>query len=146
MISLEELQNMWDSDAKVNPLDLGKSAQDNSSLGAKYGRHLANFRLASRRANVALVDKKRIRWRYFRGDLSQSELKELGWDQYRLATPLKAEMEMLVESAPEIVTATDRVEYIETVVLYLEGVLKTLSNRTWDIKTALEYEKYTHGF
>jgi hypothetical protein len=37
-------------------------------------------------------------------------------------------------------------EYYETMMSYLEEILKTILNRTYQIKNAIEFQKFTAGF
>jgi hypothetical protein len=40
---------------------------------------------------------------------------------------------------------TDKIEYYKTVVFTLEQILRSLNSRTWDIKSAIEWNKFTNG-
>ena len=40
---------------------------------------------------------------------------------------------------------TDKIEYYKTVVFTLEQILRSLNSRTWDLKTAVEWQKFTNG-
>ena len=42
-------------------------------------------------------------------------------------------------------TITDKVEYIDTCITLLEGVMRSLNSRSFDIKNAIEWTKFTNG-
>ena len=39
----------------------------------------------------------------------------------------------------------DKVAYYKTLVFTLEQILRSLNSRTWDLKTAVEWQKFTNG-
>ena len=50
MATLNELQDMWAEDCKIDELDLGAESIGTPNLHAKYVTHLANFKLQTRKA------------------------------------------------------------------------------------------------
>ena len=45
----------------------------------------------------------------------------------------------------EIIDAENKIGYLETVVDYIKGVIKSVDNRGWDIKNAIEWKKFEAG-
>ena len=45
----------------------------------------------------------------------------------------------------EIIDAENKIGYLETVVDYIKGVIKSIDNRGWDIKNAIEWKKFEAG-
>ena len=50
-----------------------------------------------------------------------------------------------LQSDPDIIKQSDKVVYLETVVDFLDRVLRSLNSRTWDIKNAVEWNKTQSG-
>ena len=50
------------------------------------------------------------------------------------------------EADEDIQTQQLKIAYFETVINYLEGVLKQINNRTYHIKNALEHRRFEAGF
>lgn len=142
---LEELQQMWTEDAKVDQTHLGRSAARVPELHAKYIGILSNVRLQYRKTETDYIKAKKLKGRYYRGELSKEELLELGWDQYLNARPLKNEMDEILNSDDDIIKLIDKLEYIKTIMLHLEQIIKSINSRTWDIKSAIEWEKFRNG-
>jgi len=145
MISLQDLQVMWVEDCKIDELNLGKESTKTPELHAKYLNHLSTAKLQYRKAETSLIKLKRIKSQYFRGELSRQELEALGWEQYLGNKPLKSDMHEYLESDDDIIQQTDKLEYIGTVVDYLERVLRAVQGRGWDIKNSIEWTKFTNG-
>ena len=145
MISLKELQDVWQEDCKIDELNLGRVAIQVPVLHSKYLNYLSTAKLQLRKAEASLYKLKRIKSQYFRGELSKFELDSLGWDQYLGNKPLKQDMNDYLDSDEDIIKQTDKVEYIHTVTDFLERVLRSVGSRGWDIKNSIEWSKFTNG-
>ena len=77
--------------------------------------------------------------------MTKAELEEEGWDQWQGNKPLKNEMDEFLQCDADLIALQDKVEYFKTVIAHLEQVLRSLNSRTWDIKTAVEWAKFTNG-
>jgi len=144
-MKLNEIQNMWTEDAKVDQTNLGRSAARVPELHAKYLNMLTSVRLQYRKAEADYLRLRKLKFRYYRGELSKEELSELGWEQYLNNRPLKNEMDEVMTSDDDIIQSMDKLEYIKTVLYQLEQILKSINSRTWDVKSAIEWYKFTNG-
>jgi|TARA_B110000263_G_scaffold62826_1_gene54045 hypothetical protein len=145
MITLNELQEMWAEDCKIDDLNLGPESTRTPELHAKYLSMLSTFKLQLRKNKSNLLTLRRVKWKYYRGELSQQELNDLGWDQYLGNAPLNNQMNDFLDTDPDVITITDKVEYIDTCITLLEGVMRSLNSRSFDIKNAIEWTKFTNG-
>ena len=69
----------------------------------------------------------------------------MGWEQYLNNRPLKNEMDDIINSDEDMILKVDKLEYLRAISFQLESILKSINSRTWDIKSAIEWEKFTHG-
>lgn len=145
MITLNELQSEWNRDCKIDELNLGSESVKTPELHSKYLNHLTNFKLYLRKQESQLLALKRLKWRYFRGELSKEELIALGWEQYLGNSPLKNEMQDFLDSDDDVIKQAEKVEYARACLTFCETVMKSLSSRTWDIKNTIEWTKFTNG-
>ena len=144
-MKLQEIQDMWVEDAKVDQTNLGRSAARVPELHAKYLNMLTSVRLQYRKAEADYLRLRKLKFRYYRGELSKEELLELGWEQYLNNRPLKNEMEDVMSTDEDIIKNMDKMEYIKTLLFQLEQILKSINSRTWDVKSAIEWAKFTNG-
>jgi hypothetical protein len=144
-MKLTEIQDEWQKDCKINELDLGKSAIKTAELHAKYLSVLSNTKLQLRKAEADYYRLRRDKTKYLRGEMTQEELEERGWDQYQGLKPLKNDMEDRLNCDEDIIRSIDKVEYLKTMLLQVEYIMKSLNSRTWDIKNAIEWTKFTNG-
>jgi hypothetical protein len=144
-MKLQEIQAMWAEDCKVDQTNLGRAAARVPELHAKYLNMLTSVRLQFRKAEADYLRLRKLKFKYYRGELTKEELAELGWDQYLNNRPLKNEMDEVMTTDDDIIQITDKVEYIKTVLYQLEQILKSINSRTWDVKSAIEWYKFTNG-
>lgn len=144
-MKLSEIQEMWSKDCKVNELDLGKASLQTAELHAKYLNLLSNTKLQLRKAEADYYRMRRDKAKYFRGEMTRDELEERNWEQYQGLKPLKNDMEDRINCDEDIIRSMDKVEYVKAMLYQLEQIIRSLNSRTWDIKNAIEWTKFTNG-
>ena len=144
-MKLSDLQESWAEDCKINEMNLGHESAKTPNLHAKYLNYLSSTRLNLRKAESAYLNCRRKKYRYYRGEMTQAELVEEGWDQWQGNKPLKNEMDEFLNVDNDLVLLQDKVEYFKTVLYQLEQIIRSLNSRTWDIKNAIEWNKFTNG-
>ena len=145
MVDLDKLQTMWQQDCKIDDINLEKESLNTPNLHAKYVVILSTAKLNLQKERSDYYKLRRYKWRYFRGELSQRELEELGWEQYLGSKPLKNEMDEHLDGDFDLIKKKDKIAYWETVVDFVERVLRSVNSRGWDIKNAIEWHKFTNG-
>ena len=72
-----------------------------------------------------------------------AKYKEMPFD---LKLTTKEEISMFIDADEDITKLQYKIDYIETVLAFLEGVLRQINNRNFQIKNAIEWEKFKSGF
>jgi len=81
---------------------------------------------------------------YYLGELDKHELEELGRDQFYKKL-LKNEVDVYIESDDLFIETTLKVAMQQEKVDYLERVIKSLDNRGFAIKNAIDFMRFTMG-
>jgi len=144
-MKLSDIQEEWAIDAKIDETNLGNEASRTPILHAKYITYLGDMKLRLRKSDSEYYNLRREKYRYYRGEMSYEELADRGWNQYQGTKPLKNEMEEIIASDKDLLQAGDRIEYYRTVVYTLEQIIRSINSRTWDIKSGIEWTKFTNG-
>lgn len=144
-MKLSELQELWAEDSSIDETNLGKESTRVPTLHAKYLNFLSSTRLNLRKAESDYYNSRRKKYRYYRGEMTKQELEEEGWSQWQGNKPLKNEMDEFLQCDEDLIALQDKVEYFKTVIQHLEQILRSINSRTWDIKTAVEWAKFTNG-
>ena len=80
----------------------------------------------------------REKWEYYGG---KSDAKIYASKPFDLKV-LKTDLGVYISADEEIIDAENKIGYLETVVDYIKGVIKSIDNRGWDIKNAIEWKKF----
>jgi len=144
-MKLTELEAMWKEDCVVNELNLGQEAARIPRLHAKYLGHLMQYKLQLRKAESELSHMKRNKRVWYSGKMSQEDLEKLQWPQYLFSAVLKSDMERVISEDELVIKQIDKIEYLRNTVYAIESIMKSISSRGWDVKTALEFEKFRAG-
>jgi hypothetical protein len=144
-MNLEELQNMWDVDCAIDDNYLGEQSTATPKLHAKYIRLLVNVKLKHTKLSSDYNILRKAKFRYYRGELSREELQELGWQQWQGVKPLKNEMDEFLTGDTDLNTMRVKIDYLETMIYFLESVLSQIKARDWQIKTGVEWKRFLAG-
>ena len=140
-MTLDELQSIVAKELRVNDVKLDSESLKNQELYAKYLEHKSRFELLSHKARA---DYKRVykeKWEYYGG---KSDAKVYASKPFDLKV-LKTDLHIYIESDKDIIEAQHKVAYLDTVIKYLDGVLKSINSRGWDIKNSIEWKKFEAG-
>jgi hypothetical protein len=144
-MKLTDLQEMWSKDCIIDELNLGKESIRTPILHSKYVNYLSSTKLNLRKSESEYLSMRRKKYKYYRGEMSREELEEENWEQWQGNKPLKNEMDEYLQVDPDLISLQDKVEYFKTVIYQLEQIVRSLNSRTWDIKNAIDYTKFTNG-
>ena len=144
-MKLSEIQEQWTEDSRIDETNLGRESTRTPLLHAKYISVLSKTKLQLRKAESDYFNTRRLKYRYYRGEMGQDELADCGWVQYQGNKPLKNEMDEFLQCDKDLIEIQDKIEYFKTSIYTLEQIIRSINSRTWDIKTAVEYQKMTNG-
>ena len=142
-MNLENLQDMWRSDSKLD-----EDLHDNDSLAIpqlhmKYMEFHNKYSLMKKERDIEMKRLIREKWLYYKGKAPSSVYKEMPFD---LKLTTKEEISMFIEADEDIAKLKYKIEYIDQVLFFLDSVLRMINNRTYHIKNAIEWKKFQSGF
>ena len=144
-MNINEIQDMWDTDCLIDQNHLGEQATESPKFHAKYLRLLIDFKLKLTKTKIDYAEHRKLKFRYYRGEMSRDELKELGWDQWQGVKPLKNEMDEFLGGDSELNKLNARSEYLETGIYMLESIMNQIKSRDWEIKSHIEWKRFLAG-
>ena len=140
-MDLEQLQEQADKDLKINDSELDLESIKTPQLHNKYLKHLTKFKLMLSRAESELHIIKRAKWEYYTGKADPSVYIEKPFN----LKILRQDVDKYIDSDEEVIRAKQKVDYLNTVVDFLDRSIKQISNRTFTIKNAIDWKKFTSG-
>ena len=144
-MNIEQLQEEWDADCQIDDNYLGENSTATPKLHAKYVKLLVNVKLKHTKLSSDYNILRKNKFRYYRGELGRDELNELNWPQWQGVKPLKNEMDEFLSGDSDLNTMKVKIEYLETMIYYLESILCQIKARDWQIKSAIEWKKFLAG-
>jgi hypothetical protein len=143
-MNLSEIKKLVEEDLDIDSTELGAEALRSPQLHNKYLCFLIDEKnnLYSMESYLKTLEKDK--WLYYGGKMSESELKEKGWEPFELAI-IKQDIDRFIDSDKEYSSLNLKVKQQQEKVNYLENVVKIMSNRAWNIKSAIEWNKFTQG-
>lgn len=144
-MKLSEVNEEWAKDSVIDRTDLGNEALKRSTLHSKYLNKLSSVKLMLRKAESDALTMRKAKYRYFKGEMTKTELADRGWHQYQGRVPLKSEMEEYLTTDDDMIRLCDKVEYLQTIKDSLDSIMKDIHSRQWDIRNAIEWEKLQNG-
>jgi len=140
-MTLEELQEIAEKDLKINDIELDIASLQTPQIHNKFLKFLTKFKLLLVRAEDEFRTIKRDKWEYYTG---KSDPQVYVLKPFHLKI-LKADVGQYIEADPEWQKANQKVKYLEAVVDFLDRSLRQISNRTFTIKNAIDWKRFTSG-
>ena len=140
-MTLEELQEQVDKDLKINDTELDLESLKTPQLHNKYLKEYNNFKLLLTRAESDYKILKRVKWEYYTGKASPQVYQQKPFN----LKIMKSDIDKYLESDEELIKAKQKIDYLETVVNYLDRTLKIIGGRDWQIRNSIEWRKFTSG-
>ena len=142
-MNLEQLQEMWKKDSKIDNDLYCEESNKIPQLHTKYMEFFNMFSLMKKERELELKGLIKEKWLYYKGKAPSSVYKEMPFD---LKLTTKEEISMFIDADEDICKLQYKVGYIETVLTFLDGVLRQINSRNFQIKNAIEWEKFKSGF
>ena len=140
-MNLDELKLQVQRDLKVDNEHLDTESLKNQEIKANYLDHKSRYELLLYRAKGDYKRLYREKWEYYGG---KADAKIYATKPFDLKV-LKTDLAVYITSDEDIINAENKVGYLETVIDYIKGVIKSVDNRGWDIKNAIEWRKFEAG-
>ena len=141
-MNLDQLKEEARKDLIIeNKEQLGSESLKNQKIKLKYLDQRSRFQLLLQKANGDYQRMYRQKWEYYGG---KADVKVYVAKPFDLKV-LKNDLAMYISSDEEIIELMDKIGYLEIVIKYIDGVIKSIDNRGWDIKNAIEWKKFEAG-
>ena len=140
-MDLEKLQELADKDLKINETELDLESLRLPQLHNKYMKHLTKFKLLLSKAEAELATTKKELWEYYTGKADASVYAEKPFN-FKL---LRQDVAQYIQSNEEYIKAKQKVDYLNTTIDFLDRTIRQITNKTFTIKNAIEWRKFTSG-
>ena len=142
-IDLETIQNMWEKDSKIDPDNLHTESLNIPALHAKYFNLYNTIVLLKKKAEQQRKNIRHERYEYYSGKADPEVYQE---DPFPKKIRDKDTMQKYLDADDKLMNINLKIDYYETLINYIESILKQVFNRTYQIKNAVEFIKFQAGY
>ena len=141
--SLDKIQEMWESDSKMNQDELDAESLKVPQLHAKY-YDIYNVTLTLRKATEVTYSKVLLeRRQYYTGKGTAAVYAE---EPFPYKVRDKDDLRLYLDADDKLKKLSMKREYYDMMLKYLEEILRQVTNRTYQIKNAIEWRRFTSGY
>jgi hypothetical protein len=143
-MNLENLKELITKDSQIDSTELGIESLKIPQIHSKYLTILADVKLLLTKHQNDLAILKLRKWKIYTGKASKEELESWGEEPSEL-TLLKSDVEQFVEADPKVIELKSKVSVSEIKLKMVEEFIRSLNNRNFMIKSAIEWQKMMNG-
>lgn len=143
-MKLEEILDEWEKDSSIDQFNLGKEIQKISQYHQKYLRWFVTERVRLKHIDSELRKLKLAKFEFFTQGETK-ETRELGWKLPARGVLIKSEADNYIEADEQVTELKMKYALQSEKVDALEHIIKALTNRGYNLKSAIEYERWKAG-
>ena len=141
-MTLEELKQESYKDLPVkNVENIDQESFYNQEIKAKWLDYKSRFELLLARNKGDYQVLYREKWEYYGG---KSDAKVYAVKPFDLKV-LKTDLQIYISSDSDVIELSNKIAYLETTIKFIDGVIKSIDNRGWDIKHAITWKQFEAG-
>ena len=142
-MNLVDIQCMWEKDSQLDKDNLHDESLKIPVLHAKYHELFNNTLLLRKKAEQQRKNIRHERYEYFSGKADPEVYVE---NPFPKKIRDKDTMQKYLDADEKLSQINLKIDYYETQLNYIESILKQISNRTYQIKNAIEWSKFIAGY
>lgn len=143
-MTLDEIFENWTIDSKISKTELDDESIRTSLLHSKYLKMYSTEKLTLYKLEAEYKSLLKLKTEYFAGTLDTQTIKEKGWEPNQKII-LKGDINIHIEADQDIQKISLKMGLQREKIYALESILKSVSNRGFQISTAVNYMKLING-
>jgi len=141
-MTLEELKQESYKDLPINKVEnIDQESFFNQEIKAKWLDYKSRFELLLARSKGDYQVMYREKWEYYGG---KADAKVYAAKPFDLKV-LKTDLQIYISSDSDVIELSNKIAYLETTIKFIDGVIKSIDNRGWDIKHAITWKQFEAG-
>ena len=142
MIDLETLQGMWNEDSKIDPDNLHTESLNIPVLHSKYYDIYNTLMLLRKKAEQQRKNIRHERYEYFSGKADPEVYIN---NPFPKKIRDKETMAKYLDADTKLSGISLKIEYYSVMLSFIEEILKQITNRSFQIKNAIEFMRFSSG-
>jgi|TARA_R110000851_G_scaffold201348_2_gene352543 hypothetical protein len=143
-MTLDDIMALWSKDCDLDRTELGEESLKIPQLHSKYFNIFSKERLLLRKLETdqKVLHKQKYEW--FNGTMDIDDLTELSWEPNPLKI-LRTDIGQYIDADQDIIQLNLKLAYQKEKVEFLENAIRSLNSRGFNIKSAIDWEKFKVG-
>ena len=142
-MNLEQIQEMWEKDSKIDPDNLHDESLKIPQLHSKYYTLYNTITLMREKARTQYSKVRLERYNYYTGKAPAEAYIE---EPFPYKVREKDAIQRHLEADDRMNKVDMKIKYYDSMLKFLEAVIRAVSNRTYQIKNAIEWNKFQAGY
>lgn len=142
-MNLEKIQEMWERDANIDPDNLHNESLKIPQLHSKYYTVYNTISLLREKARESYNRIRLERHNYYTGKAPAEVYAE---DPFPYKVREKDAVQRHMEADEKLNVIDMKIKYYDVTLKFLEEIIRNISGRTFQIKNAIEWQKFQSGF
>ena len=142
-MNLEKIQEMWERDSHIDPDNLHDESLKIPQLHSKYYTIYNTITLLREKARDSYNRIRLERYNYYTG---KAPAEVYAAEPFPYKVREKDAIQRHMDADEKLNTVNMKIKYYDTTLKYLEEIIRIISNRTYQIKNAIEWNKFQAGF
>jgi hypothetical protein len=143
-MKIENILEQWQIDAEIDRTELGDEALKIPKLHHKYYQIYISEKLMLRSYENDMKKLKLDKYEFYTQGHTD-ETRSLGWELPAKGMILKTDIPMYMEADKELIKLSLKIGIQQEKIELLESIIKSLTNRGYQIKSAIDWQKFTMG-
>ena len=143
-MKIDDIYAQWEQDSHIDRSELGNEALNIPKLHHKYFKIFTNERLVLRKYEAELKQLRLSKNEFFTmGPTEDTHAK--GWKLPPQGKVIRSDVNNYIEADQEVIDMSLRIGIQQEKIELLESIIKSLTGRGFNIKAAIEWEKFKVG-
>ena len=142
-MDLEKIQAMWEKDSHIDPDNLHDESLKIPQLHSKYYTLYNTITLMREKARTQYSKVRLERYNYYTGKATAEVYAE---EPFPYKVREKDAIQRHLEADDKMNKIDMKIKYYDVMLKFLEEIIRAVSNRTYQIKNAIEWNKFQAGF
>ena len=142
-MNLEQIQEMWEKDARIEPDNLHDESLKIPQLHSKYYTIYNTITLLREKARESYNRIRLERHNYYTGKAPAETYVE---EPFPYKVREKDAIQRHMDADEKMSAINMKIKYYDVILKFLEEIIRNVSNRTYQIKNAIEWQQFQSGF
>lgn len=143
-MTLDEIFDEWNKDVQIDQTQLGNAALDLAKLHHKYYRMFSQERLLLKKLEADMKTLKLEKTEFYVDGPTKEQI-DKGWKLPAKGRILKSDVSNYIDADNDIIKLNLKIAYQNEKCELLESIIKTIQNRGFQIRAAIDWAKFQVG-